>query len=272
MPPGAFSPDRRTGMADVQGFGDDRNIPIDKVGVKGVTYPIVVLDRRNGHQSTVGEFNLFVDLPHRFKGTHMSRFIEILNTYRGEMTINRMPDILAEMRRRLEAETAHLEVCFPYFVEKEAPISRARSLVDYRCWFRATHAATFDMVLGAAVPVTSLCPCSKEISRYGAHNQRSVVQVEVRTGGAFVWLEEVIELVESSASCEVYALLKREDEKHVTERAYENPVFVEDLVRNVAGRLHADNRVRWFSIAAENLESIHNHSAYAFIESDKDAP
>lgn len=255
-------------MIDVQRQEDNRQIDINKVGVKGITYPIIVLDRANTQQATVATISMYVDLPHHFKGTHMSRFIEILNAYRGEMTVNRMPDLLQEMRQRLEAETAHVELEFPYFMEKEAPVSRARSLMDYRCLFAGSLAAELDFVLGVQVPITSLCPCSKEISKYGAHNQRSRVTVKVRYEG-FVWLEELIQLVEESGSSELYSLLKREDEKHLTERAYENPVFVEDLVRNVALRLRNDSRIFWFLVEAENFESIHNHSAYAFIEYDK---
>lgn len=255
-------------MIDVQGRKDNRRIDIDKVGVKGMTYPITVLDRQNTSQSTVATINMYVDLPHHFKGTHMSRFIEILNKYRGEMTVHKMPEILREMRDRLEAETAHIEVEFPYFIEKEAPVSRARSLVDYRCFFQGSLNDELDFILGVKVPVTSLCPCSKEISKYGAHNQRSHVLVQVRTS-EFMWLEELIQIVEQSGSCEVYSLLKREDEKYVTEKAYENPVFVEDIVRNVAQALKGDHRVQWFKVEAENFESIHHHSAYAFIENER---
>jgi len=260
---------RRNVMIDVQRMRDNRNLDIKKVGVKGVTYPIIVLDRARETQSTVAAISMYVDLPHHFKGTHMSRFIEILNEYRGEMTVHKMPELLQAMRGRLEAETAHIEIEFPYFIEKEAPASQARSLMDYQCFFLGTLGAELDFILGVRVPLTSLCPCSKEISRYGAHNQRSLVTVQVRSRD-FIWLEELIQLVESCGSSELYALLKREDEKHVTERAYENPVFVEDLVRNVALKLREDPRIAWFSVEAENFESIHNHSAYAFIEMDKE--
>jgi GTP cyclohydrolase I len=256
-------------MIDVQRMRDTRNLDIKKVGVKGVTYPIVVLDRACGTQATVAMVSMYVDLPHHFKGTHMSRFIEILNEYRGEMTVHKLPDLLQEMRDRLEAETAHIELDFPYFIEKEAPVTRARSLMDYRCSFIGTLGRELDFILVVRVPLTSLCPCSKEISRYGAHNQRSLVTVQVRSRD-FIWLEELIRLVESCGSSELYALLKREDERHVTERAYENPVFVEDLVRNVALALRDDPRINWFTVEAENFESIHNHSAYAFIEIDKE--
>ena len=255
-------------MIDVQRLGDDRRIDIRKVGVKGLCYPIIVLDRQNGTQSTVATLNLYVDLPHHFKGTHMSRFVEILNKYRGEMTVHKMPEILHEIQDRLEAETAHLELEFTYFVEKQAPVSRAKSLLDYRCSFSGTMGRKLDFILGVTVPVTSLCPCSKEISEFGAHNQRSNVTVKVRSA-EFVWLEELIDVVEGAASCEVYPLLKRDDEKFVTERAFLNPVFVEDIVRNIALRLQADQRIDWFSVEAENFESIHNHSAYAFLDWDR---
>jgi len=252
-------------MIDVQRMGDDRRIDIRKVGVKGLCYPIIVLDRQNGTQSTVAVLNMYVDLPHHFKGTHMSRFVEILNKYRGEMTVHKMPEILQEMQERLEAETAHLELEFTYFVEKQAPVSGEKSLLDYRCSFSGTMNHALDFVLGVTVPVTSLCPCSKEISRFGAHNQRSNVTVKVRST-QFIWLEELIALAETSASCEVYPLLKRDDEKFVTERAFQNPVFVEDIVRNIALRLQADPRIDWFAVEAENFESIHNHSASAFVD------
>lgn len=255
-------------MIDVQKRPDHRNLDIDKVGVKGVTYPILVLDRENRQQATIATVNMYVDLPRHFKGTHMSRFLEVLNRYRGEMTMHRMPDLLREMRDHLEAETAHLELEFPYFREKEAPVSRIRSLLDYKAFFKGSINGEMDFVLGVQVPVTSLCPCSKEISAVGAHNQRSVITVQVRMAG-FVWLEELIETVEASASCELFSLLKREDEKFVTERAYANPAFAEDIVRNVAERLRDDERITWFSVEAENFESIHNHSAYAFLEMDK---
>ncbi len=255
-------------MIDVQLLKDHRRIRLDKVGVKGITYPVVVLDKENRTQSTVATVNMYVDLPHHFKGAHMSRFVEVLNRHRGEMTLYKMPDVLREMRQRLGAEKAHLELEFPYFIEKKAPVSGAISLMDYLCRFIGAIDHEMDFVLSVRVPVTSLCPCSREISRFGAHNQRSHVTVAVRSTG-FIWIEELVELVEASASCELYSLLKREDEKFVTEKAYENPVFVEDLVRNVAIRLQEEERVFWYSIEAENFESIHNHSAYAFLEMDK---
>ncbi|HHL40359.1 MAG TPA: GTP cyclohydrolase I FolE2 [Deltaproteobacteria bacterium] len=252
-------------LKDMQSEPDFRRLPIDKVGVKDIRYPIVVLDRKNELQHTIASFNLYVDLPHHFKGTHMSRFIEILNEHHGEITVKNFPDILKKMKRRFNATTAHLDVEFPYFIEKAAPVSGSRGLMEYRCRFSGSLGEERDFVLEVMVPVTTLCPCSREISRYGAHNQRGVVRVAVRFTG-FVWIEDIIEAAEGCASSPVYSLLKRPDEKHVTERAYENPMFVEDVVREAALRVGAMKGVTWARIEAENWESIHNHSAYACLE------
>jgi GTP cyclohydrolase I len=252
-------------MPDIQKVRDRRNIAIDKVGVKDIRYPIVVQDRRRERQHTVARVNMYVDLPDHFKGTHMSRFIEVLNLYHGEISVENLETILAEMKRRLEAGCAHLELDFPYFIEKQAPVSGARSLLEYQCRMLGTLADQFDFILEASVPVTSLCPCSKEISERGAHNQRSVVTVQIRYS-EHVWLEDLIAWVEECASCEVYALLKREDEKAVTERAYDHPMFVEDMVRAVTETLRRRPQIRWFRVQCENFESIHNHSAYAMVE------
>lgn len=258
---------RGSGLSDIQKTRDTRRIAIDKVGVKDISYPIVVMDKNRKFQHTVARINMFVDLPHHFKGTHMSRFIELLNAYREEIGIDKLEAMLADMKKKLGAETAHLEMEFPYFVEKRAPVSRARSLMEYTCSFSATLSDRFDFVLGIQVPVTSLCPCSKELSDYGAHNQRGIVSVEVRYR-EFIWIEDLIELVERCGSSPVYSLLKREDEKFVTEQAFENPKFVEDMVREVTQRLSALESITWFSVAAENFESIHKHSAFAKIERD----
>ena len=259
-------------IADVQSSKDTRRIAIDKVGIKDILHPIRVSDRSGGEQHTVANFNMYVNLPHNFKGTHMSRFVEILNRHERELSVQAFKDMLKEMAERLEAESGHIEMTFPYFIDKAAPVSGVRSLMDYQVTFIGeVHGGHTIMWMKVVVPVTSLCPCSKEISEYGAHNQRSHVTVKVRTKG-FIWLEEVIELVEQEASCELYGLLKRPDEKLVTERAYRNPKFVEDMVRDVAARLNADERVRAYTVESENFESIHNHSAYALIDFDKDAP
>ena len=252
-------------MVDVQNQRDYRNIEVNKVGVKNIKYPIVVLDKKNRIQHTVAAINMYVDLPHHFKGTHMSRFIEILDKYQGEINLRSLFTIIEKMKEKLQAKSAHLEVEFPYFIEKKAPVSRAKSLMEYTCRFSASHDGKKDLTVNIAVPVTTLCPCSKEISEKGAHNQRSRVSVTLRFK-KFFWIEDIIRIVEKSASSEVYALLKRRDEKFVTERAYENPMFVEDVVRNVAEKLLKDSNITWFSVEAENLESIHNHSAYALVE------
>jgi GTP cyclohydrolase I len=255
-------------IADVQKRPSPRTIDIDKVGVKNISYPIVVLDKFNGTQHTVARINMFVNLPHRHKGTHMSRFIEILSECRRDISIRNIETILEETRSRLHAHSAHIEMTFPYFIDKPAPVSQARGLMEYICTFRGSldGDGQIDLVVGITVPITTLCPCSKEISNVGAHNQRGEVRIQVRFK-KFFWIEDLIRLVEESASCEVYALLKRQDEKFVTEKAYSNPMFVEDVVREIAHRLSQDQNFTWFAVESENFESIHNHSAYAYIES-----
>ena len=257
-------------IADVQNSLDTRQIPIDKVGIKDIRHPIKVRDRSGGEQHTIATFNMYVNLPHNFKGTHMSRFVEILNNHEYEITVDSFKRMLDEMAERLEAEAGHIEMSFPYFVTKSAPVSGVKSLIDYQVSFIGqVRQRKPCMLIKVVVPVTSLCPCSKEISDYGAHNQRSHVTVTVRTRG-FVWIEDLIDVVESEASCQLYGLLKRPDEKYVTEQAYDNPKFVEDMVRDVAARFNDDERVAAFVIESENFESIHNHSAYALIEKDKE--
>jgi GTP cyclohydrolase I len=255
-------------IADVQRQPSRRTIDIDKVGVKNISYPIVVLDKFNGTQHTVARINMYVNLPHRHKGTHMSRFIEILSECRRDISIRNIETILEETRSRLHAQSAHIEMTFPYFIDKPAPVSQARGLMEYICTFKGSldDDGYIDLVVGITIPITTLCPCSKEISTVGAHNQRGEVRVQVRFK-KFFWIEDLIRLVEESASCEVYALLKRQDEKFVTEKAYSNPMFVEDVVREIAHRLRKDPNFNWFAVESENFESIHNHSAYAYIES-----
>ncbi len=256
-------------IADVQGSHDTREIAIDKVGIKDIRHPVRVKDRSQGEQHTVATFNMFVFLPHNFKGTHMSRFVDILNQHEHEISVDSFKEMLIEMSERLESEAGHIEMTFPYFVNKKAPVTGVESLMDYDVTLIGEiRDGRPSMFIKVVVPVTSLCPCSKKISAYGAHNQRSHVTLKVRTRG-FVWIEELIELVEQEASCELYGLLKRPDEKHVTERAYDNPKFVEDMIRDVAGRLNADERIDYYLVETENFESIHNHSAYALIERDK---
>ena len=256
-------------IEDVQARADTRRIPIDKVGIKGIRHPVRVRDRSGGEQHTIATLDMFVTLPHDFKGTHMSRFVEILNDHEYEITVESFRVMLKEMTGLLEAKSGYIRMSFPYFINKAAPVSGVQSLMDYQVTLTGT---TDDdgtaMHVKVVVPVTSLCPCSKAISDYGAHNQRSHVTVEAKTE-TFVWVEELIDIVESEASCELYGLLKRPDEKYVTERAYDNPKFVEDMVRDVARRLNEDDRILAYVIESENFESIHNHSAYARIEAGK---
>lgn len=260
-------------MVDVQGTADDRQVAIDQVGVSELRYPITVLDRAHERQRTVAQFSMSVGLPHHFKGTHMSRFIEVLNQHRGEVTLRTLPALLADLRAKVDAETARVEVRFPYFLERLAPVTKAAALMDYQCSFVGESRPSGDtFVLGVCVPVTSLCPCSKAISDYGAHNQRGYITIEVRgpSGEAFerniIWIEELVEVAEASASAPVFPLVKRPDERHLTMQAFDNPVFVEDMVRNVALKLKADARVLWFRVEARNDESIHNHNAFARVE------
>jgi GTP cyclohydrolase I len=256
-------------IADVQNSPDTRRLPIDKVGIKDIRHPVLVRDRSQGVQHTIANFNMYVELPHNFKGTHMSRFVEILNEHEMEISVESFKDMLRDMATRLEAKTGHIEMSFPYFINKAAPISGVKSLMDYQVSFLGKiEDGKFCTTVKVVIPVTSLCPCSKQISERGAHNQRSHVTLTVKPN-KFVWVEDLIELVEKEASCELYGLLKRPDEKYVTERAYDNPKFVEDMVRDVAARLNDDPRVDAYVVESENFESIHNHSAYAMIKKDK---
>ncbi|MBD3170820.1 MAG: GTP cyclohydrolase I FolE2 [candidate division Zixibacteria bacterium] len=257
-------------MIDIQSMRDNRNIDIDRVGIKNIKYPITVGDRNNGHQHTIADVNMYVDLPRQFKGTHMSRFVEALNIYRGEIDISKFEEMLRFIKKKLKADKAHLEFYFPFFISKKAPVTGSEGMIDYRCSFRGAINGDdeIDLVIGIEAPVTSLCPCSKEISDYGAHNQRSIISLSYRSN-EFIWIEDIIEMVESCASSEIYSLLKRQDEKYVTEKAYDNPAFVEDIVRNVTVKMMEDKRILWFTVESENFESIHNHSAYAFVEKDK---
>jgi GTP cyclohydrolase I len=253
-------------LHDKQSERDHRELRIDKVGVRGLRFPIQVRDKARTIQNTVATIGMFVDLPEEFKGTHMSRFIEVLNAHGNIVHVENITDILHAMQQKFHAATSHLEIEFPYFMVKKAPVSGLESVMDYVARFDATAAhSDIDFILTVKAMVTTLCPCSKAIAEYGAHNQRGEVTVQIRSRKA-VWIEDLIALIESSASSELYALLKRQDEKAVTERAYENPVFVEDLVRNVAVKLNAHPDVTWYKVEAENHESIHNHNAYACIE------
>ena len=296
-------------LKDVQNSKDGRGIAIDKVGIKNLHYPISVLDKAKSFQHTVADINMYVDLPHYFKGTHMSRFLEVLNEYRGEISIVNFPDILRKIKKVLNAGSASVEIEFPYFIEKTAPVSGKKSLMEYICFYNGTikdkkvtaqkqekvpremnakkgseltergsdfksdplsSGTTFSddesvIIVGVKVPINTLCPCSKEISKYGAHNQRGVVSVSLEFS-KLIWFEDIIEEVESCASSPIYSLLKREDERFLTEHAYENPMFVEDVARCVAGILKKNKNIKRFKVEAENFESIHNHNAYAMIE------
>jgi GTP cyclohydrolase IB len=257
-------------IEDVQGHADTRQLPIDRVGIKDISHPVRVKDRSAGEQHTIATFNMYVNLPHDFKGTHMSRFVEILHSER-EISVESFRAMLERMTGRLEADAGHIEMSFPFFVMKKAPVSGVESLMDYQATLIGEHGhGRTELWLRVVVPVTSLCPCSKRISDRGAHNQRSHVTVRAKLR-SHIWIEELIELVESQASSQLYGILKRVDEKYVTEHAYDNPKFVEDMVRDVAARLNTDERIAAYAVEAENFESIHNHSAYALIERDKEA-
>ena len=252
-------------IADVQSSKDTRRLAIDQVGIKSIRHPVKVSERSGGVQHTIANFNMYVRLPHHFKGTHMSRFVEILNAHEREISVDTFKRMLDEMMDKLEAQSGHIEMNFPYFVNKSAPVSRVESLMDYDVTFIGDiDQGKQRFTMKVLVPVTSLCPCSKKISAYGAHNQRSHITITAHTND-FVWIEDIIRVAEDQASSELYGLLKRPDEKHVTERAYDNPKFVEDMVRDVAAALNEDPRIDDYVVESENFESIHNHSAYAMI-------
>ena len=256
-------------IVDVQSSIDSRRIAINKVGIKNIRYPVRVKDRSEGEQHTIAWFNMYVNLPHQFKGTHMSRFVDILNCHEHELSVESFKQMLPEMTELLEAESGHIEMNFPYFINKRAPVSGVQSLLDYEVSFIGEiRGDDTTMTVKVMVPVTSLCPCSKQISDYGAHNQRSHVTVTAVIED-FIWVEDLIDIIESESSCELYGLLKRPDEKYVTEHAYDNPKFVEDMVRDVAARLNAEPRIADYIVESENFESIHNHSAYALVTPER---
>ncbi|OGV76968.1 MAG: GTP cyclohydrolase [Methylotenera sp. RIFCSPLOWO2_02_FULL_45_14] len=255
-------------IEDVQNLADIRQLAIDKVGIKAIRHPVKVKDKTGGAQHTVAIFNMYVHLPQHFKGTHMSRFVEILNSNEREISVESFQIILKEMASRLEAQSGHIEMTFPYFINKSAPVSGVKSLLDYEVTFIGEiKNGKHDIKVKVLIPVTSLCPCSKKISAYGAHNQRSHVTVTIGLR-KFMWIEDMIAMVEAQASSELYGLLKRPDEKYVTERAYDNPKFVEDMVRDIATTFNNEPRIKNYIVECENFESIHNHSAYACISSE----
>lgn len=260
----------RAPLPDVQGLVDQRHIPIDKVGVKDITYPITLRTPSGGTQTTVATVNMYVSLPAERKGTHMSRFLEVLNDYSDGIKPDRILEMCRRLKQRLDAERAHIEMEFAYFIKKLAPVTQHPGLMDYRVRFICEADGTDDFIMSVTAPATSLCPCSKEISAFGAHNQRCEITADVRFTGT-LWIEDLVEILEAAASCEVYSVLKRPDEKFVTEEAYNNPKFVEDIVRDLAIGLNRDDRIQWYHIRSENFESIHSHNAYAEITRDKRA-
>jgi len=261
----------QSAMPDVQGSRDSRQVPINKVGVKDIRYPITLKRPKSTEkQHTVAMVNMYVALPHYQKGTHMSRFLEVLNRHHQGIDSSDVMQVARDMKERLEAEEAHLQMSFPYFIDKKAPVTGQPGKLDIQVTFEAVANGSEDFILGIKVPATSLCPCSKEISAYGAHNQRCEMEAQVRfVPGKFMWIEELFELVEKCASTQVFAVLKRPDEKYVTEAAYDNPKFVEDIVRDLAIAMDDEPRIAWYRVASENFESIHNHNAYAVVERDR---
>lgn len=257
-------------IPDIQAKQDTRKLAIDQVGIREIRHPVKVRDRDHGEQFTVATFNMYVGLPHNFKGTHMSRFVEVLNDHENVISVYSFKDIVRQVADKLNSETSRIEMTFPYFLVKSAPVTGVKSVVDYEVTLLGElENDKVEITTSVVVPVTSLCPCSKEISNYGAHNQRSHVTITV-LAEEFVWIEELIDLAEANASSQLYGLLKRPDEKFVTEQAYDNPKFVEDMVRDIAGELIADERVVSYTVESENFESIHNHSAYARISGTRE--
>ena len=253
-------------MKDVQSEPGNVEIDINKVGINNLSIPLIIADKEHSEQSTIAKINMYVNLPKQYKGIHMSRFLEIIYAYTARaISIKDVEKILSDMQEKFDAEEAHLDLKFPFFLRKKAPITKKTSLLDYKCKFLCSKGKEKKSLIVIEVPITTLCPCSKEISKYGAHNQRSIVTVKVLLN-EFVWIEDLIKLVEDEASCQIYPLLKRPDEKYVTEKAYENPNFVEDVVRKVAMKLRQMKELKGFTVECENYESIHNHNAYAYIE------
>lgn len=258
-------PNENKNLADIQNSKANHPLVIDHVGIKGIKYPIAVFDKKRGFQHTVAEVAMYVDLPSHYKGTHMSRFIEILSKVDGEISVNMLKEILNTMKVKLNAKRSKIEFRFPYFIEKIAPISKSKAFIDYDCKLEATFADKFSYILSVVIPVHSLCPCSKEISEFSAHNQRSFITITIEAK-TVIWIEDLVEIAEKNASSPLYSYLKRTDEKYVTEYAYNHPMFVEDIVRAVANDLQNIKQIKYFKVEAENMESIHNHNAYASIE------
>ena len=259
-------------LEDVQGRVDDRRLPIDEVGITGIRYPVAVLERESGKQDTVAQVSMSVDLRPEVKGAHLSRFVEVLHDCAGEISPDSIPLILGALRERLGSHTASIRISFPYFLRRHAPVTGSAAYMDYQCRVTGCLAEDLEVIMAVVVPVTSVCPCSKAISDYGAHNQRSHITIEACTRSDArspvpLWVEELIEAAEAAASSPVFPLLKRPDERHVTMRAHDHPVFVEDMAREVAQALSSDLRIAWFTVEAASDESIHNHQAFARIRS-----
>lgn len=252
-------------LVDVQNRKANHPLVIDHVGIKGIKYPIAVFDKKRGFQHTVAQVAMFVDLPSHYKGTHMSRFVEILSKVNGEISVNKLKEILKMMKDKLNAQKSKIEFNFPYFIEKIAPVSHSKAYIDYDCTLIATLSDKFSYILSVVVPVHSLCPCSKEISQYNAHNQRSFVTITIEAK-TVIWIEDLVEIAEKNASSPLYSYLKRVDEKYITEYSYNHPMFVEDIVRAIANDIQKISGIKYFKVEAENMESIHNHNAYASIE------
>ncbi|HCJ91056.1 MAG TPA: GTP cyclohydrolase I FolE2 [Acidaminococcaceae bacterium] len=251
-------------LKDVQSEQDTRNIPLKRVGIKDLRWPLTLRDRQNGKQHTVARVSLAVNLPRDLRGTHMSRFVQCLKKL-DVVNLSALEEVLDDLKQSLEADSAYMRLTFPYFIEKKAPVSGLTSLMDLQCTFTMEKGEKFRQRVKVEVPVQTLCPCSKEISDYGAHNQRATASLEIEMA-EFIWIEELAEMADAGASSPVYGLLKRPDEKFVTEHAYENPRFVEDAVREIALRLEKDRRVTWYRVTVESMESIHNHNAFATVE------
>ena len=262
---------KNTLLPDTQNTKDIRNIVINQVGIKDILHPIKFVNRDNESHPTIANFTMTVRLPENVKGTHMSRFIEILNDGECSFGIDTFMNLVQTVADKLDSSDAQIIVDFPFFRNKKAPSSGVESLLDYKVALTGTVVnGEPELTLKVVVPVTSLCPCSKSISKYGAHNQRSHITIEAKAAkGETIYLEDLIDLAEEKASSELYAILKRDDEKVVTERAYENPAFVEDIVRDIAVELNANKKVNFYCLESENFESIHNHSAYALITNQK---
>lgn len=257
-------------MKDVQGEKDTRQVPLKHVGIRELHWPLRLKDHDRGEQSTVAKLSLAVDLPHDSRGTHMSRFVECLQDI-DVISCENLEGILDNLKERLEAEKAMIDLEFPYFIYKKAPVSGLSSPLDLRCAYHAEKADNYVLRMKVDTPITTLCPCSKEISKYGAHNQRATASIEVITKG-LVWIEELARIADKGGSSQIYSLLKRPDEKSITEEAYENPRFVEDAVREIALLLEAHPRIVWYRVTVDSMESIHNHNAFACVEKGWDLP